>query len=322
MKTFALASILLISAVHAAAADVCVVLDEQRDTLDPGDRKSATVSFGGALAKAGMNVTNTNCSETYTFYNVKLGSTITVYVQGPRGNRDAKVSRIDDLPNIYEQMAKSLSTGAPMGSIENTDRTNVTTEQMAPKRVSADGLKYARLGYGAVTGKTTDLGTAFGFGYRYELDALAIDVSMNFVWASGDTMNSSGTSSKGGVNGELIGIGAVHYQDPLSNNTMYYGGRIGYGLNDFYDGSTGTYGTNYTGSGLQVTGVAGYEMLRASTIRLFFELDATAPLYTSSGTEYDSNFNSTGTVKRWAPVVSLTLGAGWGHGNAVNVVNR
>jgi hypothetical protein len=314
MKTFGLAFLLLVSAVQAASAGVCATLDESRDTLAPEDRRAASISFSQALAKAGVQVVNDQCEQTYSFYNVKLGSTISVYVVGPQGQREGRASKIDELPLVYEQLAASLISGKPMGSMDNVDRTNATTDQMAPRRVAADGLKYVRLGYGGVTGKSTDLGTAFGLGYRYELDQIAIDISMNFVWGSGkDSMG----NTHGSVNGELIGIGVVNYQQPLANSTMYYGGRFGYGLNNFFDESADT---DYSGSGLQVTGVAGYEMLRASTIRLFFELDATAPLYTSDSTYYGTGTSSSS--KRWAPVISLTIGAGLGHSNTVNVVNR
>lgn len=316
MKTFGLASLLLVSAVHAASAGVCATLDESRDTLAVEDRRAASISFSQALAKAGVQVVNDQCEQTYSFYNVKLGATISVYVVGPQGQREGRASKIDELPLVYEQLAASLVSGKPMGSMDNVDRTNATVDQMAPRRVSADGLKYVRLGYGAVTGKTTLGGTALGFGYRYELDALAVDISFfNFVWASQDVMDSSGyRTSKGGFNGEFIGIGAVSYQQPLANSTMYYGGRVGYGANAFYDIDTGA---NYSGSGLQVTGLLGYEMLRASTIRLFAELDVTAPLYSSTGTDDTGQ-----TVKRWAPVAALTIGAGLGHSNTINVVNR
>ena len=316
MKTFGLALLLVISAVHSAAAEVCVVLDESRDTLAPEDRRAATISFAQALAKSGITVSGQNCTTTYTFYNVKLGGTISVYVIGPNGPREGRASKIDELPLVYEQVAHSLVSGEPMGSVNNTDRTNATTDQMAPRRVAADGLKYVRIGYGAVTGKTSALGTAFGFGYRYELDQIAIDISLfNLVWASQDTQDAMGfSSSKGGVNGELVGIGVVNYQTPLANNSIYYGGRVGYGVSDFFDDSTDG---NYSGSGLQLTAVGGYEMLRSSTIRLFVEIDITAPLYTSSATFGDGTDS-----KRWAPVAALTIGAGLGHSNTVAVVNR
>jgi hypothetical protein len=323
MRTFGLAFVLLLSAAQAASAQapapapqgpVCVILDEQRDTLSPEDRRAAAISFGQAMAKYGQQVVAEGCAMTITFYNVKLGQTISVYVVGPTGPRQARASKIDELPQVYEQIAHSLISGEPMGSMDNVDRTNATADQMAPRRVAADGLKYVRIGYGAVTGRSTVLGTAFGFGYRHELDQIAVDISfLNMVYASDRVMDSSGIyTTKGGLNGELVGVGALDYAQPLANNSMYYGGRLGYGLNDYTDGTV-----YYSANGLQLTGVVGYEMLRASTIRIFFELDVTAPLYTSDGTDATNT-----TTKRWAPVAALTIGAGLGHSNTVNVVNR
>ncbi|HTR49251.1 MAG TPA: hypothetical protein VMJ10_01010 [Kofleriaceae bacterium] len=313
---------MLVGLARAARADVCVALDESRDTLSPDDRRGAAISFGQALAKAGIQVTNANCTETYTVYNVKLGDSITVYVIGPnQTTRQARASKIDELPLVYEQIASSFVTGQPMGSgTANVDRTNATSEQMAPRRVTADGLKYVRLGYGAVTGRTNAGGTAFGFGYRYELDQLAIDVSfLNLVWATQDVMDPTTgfTETKGGLNGEWVRIGAVHYQDPIADRSLYYGGGIGYGTTDVYDESTGA---NYEGSGLQVTALVGYEMLRSSTIRLFVEAHVTLPMYTAS-----FDFSDTGTPdtsNRWTPVAALTIGAGLGHSNTIGVVAR
>src|SRR5436853_6345017 len=56
MKTFGLAFLLSISAVHAASAGVCATLDESRDTLAPEDRRAASISFSQALAKAGVQL--------------------------------------------------------------------------------------------------------------------------------------------------------------------------------------------------------------------------------------------------------------------------
>ncbi|HEY1557847.1 MAG TPA: hypothetical protein VGF94_23605 [Kofleriaceae bacterium] len=311
---------MLVGLVRAASADVCVVLDESRDTLSPDDRRGALISFGQAMAKAGIQVSNQNCTETYTFYNVKLGDSITVYAIGPNNTtRQARASKLDELPLVYEQMTSSFATGTQMGTGGgNVDRTNATNDQMAPRRVSADGLKYARIGYGAVTGKDTTGGTAFGFGYRYELDQLAIDLSfLNLVWAEQNVMDPSTgfVTSKGGLNGEWIRIAAVRYADTLADKSFYYGAGLGYGTTGIYDSSNDA---NYEGSGLQVTALAGYEMLRSSTIRLFVEAHVTLPLYTAS---YE--FGATGdSTNRWAPVAALTVGAGLGKSNTIGVVNR
>ena len=316
MTRVTLVLVTILSLARAAAADVCVTLDEARDTLAPEDRRAAAISFGQALAKAGVQVTNANCTETYTVYNVKLGATISVYVIGPQGTREGRATKIEELPMVYEQVAHALVSGQPMGSIENVDRTNATIDQMAPRRVSADGLKYVRLGYGAVTGKNTSGGTAFGFGYRHELDQIAIDISfLNFVWTSDEVTDSMGyKTTKGGFNGEWIRLGVINYQTPLADSTLYYGGGVAYGSTAFYDFSNGG---DYSGSGLQVSGVVGYELLRASTIRIFVEGNVTAPLYRAT-----ANFSSTDNSNRWAPVASLSVGGGWGHSNTIAVVNR
>ena len=80
-----------------AAAQVCVRLDESRDTLAPEDRRAATIAMSQVIAKYGETVVpEGQCAATYTFYHVKLGNTISVYLYGPQGTRDARVSKLDD----------------------------------------------------------------------------------------------------------------------------------------------------------------------------------------------------------------------------------
>ena len=305
MNKLALAMFVLATAATAARADVCVVLDQTHDTLSPDDRKGAEISFEQALAKAGVQVTNTNCTVTYTFYNVKLGDSITVYAQGPTGPRQARASKLDELPLVYEQMAHSMVTGQPMG-IENgsIDRTNATNDQMAPRRVASDNVKIFRLGYGGVTGASTATGPVFGAGWRFELDQIGIELAGDILAA---------TDHSYGFNGD-IRIGVVYYQDPIANASFYYGGGIGYGASGVSDGSM-----DFAGAGLEGHVSVGYETLRASTIRLFGELTATLPFYTA--TEVD--FNSTGSgTRHWLPSLGLSFGIGWGHSNTIAVVQR
>ncbi|MCE9574163.1 MAG: porin family protein [Deltaproteobacteria bacterium] len=310
MFRIALGVTILASLARVAAADVCVTLDEARDTLAPEDRKAAMISFGQALSKNGVAVTNANCTETYTVYNVKLGDTITVYVNGPTGNREARASKLDELPLVYEQIAHSLVTGQPLVTGGgNIDRTNATNDQMAPRRAASDNLKFVRLGYGAVTGSKTTTGPAFGIGYRYELDALAIEVSaFNLIVAS----DSSSSGNGAGVTGDWIRLSAYRYQNPIGDDSVYFGGGVGWGANAVYDSST-----HYAGSGIEGHAIAGYEMLRSSTIRIFGEADLTLPFYKSNGTDPSGNSSS-----RYIPSMSLQIGIGWGKSNTVAVVNR
>jgi hypothetical protein len=312
MKRWWLAVGVLLVVARTSSASVCVSLDESRDTLSPEDRRAAAISFGQSLAKNGVAVGQSDCTVMYTFYNVKLGDAITVYVVGPTGATQARAAKLDELPLTYDQLARSLVTGQPIGSDLNTDRTNVTTDQMAPRRIAADDLKYVRLGYGIVTGPTTASGAAFGFGWRHELDRLAIEVSIfDLVFASSNDAMGNGQS---GVSGDLIKLSGYWYQQPLANTSMYYGLGVGYGVNALCATNLESGGC-YAGSGLEGVLSAGYEMLRSSTIRFIVQVDAALPTFTSNGTYVG------GTVThRWVPSLGLSVGLGWGRSNTVRVV--
>jgi hypothetical protein len=308
MNKLALAMFVLATAATVARADVCVVLDQSRDTLSPDDRKGAEISFAQALAKAGVQVTNTNCTVTYTFYDVKLGDSITVYAQGPTGPRQARASKLDELPLVYEQMAHSMVTGQPMGLEGGSiDRTNATNDQMAPRRVASDNVKIFRLGYGGVTGASTSTGPVFGAGWRFELDQIGIELAGDIITATDNSSRSAGFTGD-------IRIGVMYYQDPIANSSFYYGGGIGYGASAVGDGNM-----DFAGAGLEGNVSVGYETLRASTIRLFGELTTTLPFYTAS----EVDFNGTGSgTRHWLPSMGLSFGIGWGHSNTIAVVQR
>ena len=136
MKIALLALLLLAPA--TALAQVCVRVDDSRDTLSPEDRRAAVITLGHVVAKYGETVVEDGCAATYTVYHVKLGQTVSVYLYGPQGQREAKAGKLDDLPFLYEQMVSSLRSGTPMNNGSNVDRTNATTEPMeiSPRRTS------------------------------------------------------------------------------------------------------------------------------------------------------------------------------------------
>ena len=304
---------LLFALARTSIAGVCVTLDESRDTLAPEDRRAALISFQQALAKNGVAAGAGDCTLTYTFYNVKLGDAITVYVVGPAGTTQGRASKLDELPLVYDQLAHSLVTGQPMGSDQNVDRTNATADQMAPRRIQADDLKYVRLGYGVVTGPATAAGPAFGMGWRHELDRLAIEVSIfDLVFASS---NDAMGNSSSGVSGDLVKLSGYWYQQPLANASMYYGVGLGYGVTYLCTADVASNGC-YSGGGLDGVVSAGYEMLRSSTIRLILQVDAALPFYTSNGLSADG----VTTTHRWVPTLGLSIGLGWGRSNTVRVV--
>ncbi len=291
----------------ASAPGVCVVIDPQRDTLDPNDRQAARSLLLQAFEteRIAVDSSGTNCSESYTVSNIKLGNTINVTITGPRGQRTGRATSVEDLPNIYSQMVKSLVTGAPMETGGGTtDRTNVTRDQSAPRRVAADNLRYIQLGYGGImAGGSAATGPAFGGGWRKELDRIAIDIAITFLLANDTSL----------TDGATIAIPKLQFlwnQTPLADATFYYGLGVSFGLS-----GVGTNDTTYVGSGLQGQVSAGYAMFRSSTIRGFVQLDATLPFYKSKG---DSDIDT-----RWTPSAMLSLGFGWGKTTTVvRVINE
>lgn len=294
----------------AATPGVCVTIDPQRDTLTEQERLAARGLVLQAFAneRLAIDATNTACTEVYTISNIKLGSTINVTISGQRGMRTGRSTSLDDLSNVYSQMVKSLVTGVTMetggGAV---DRTNVTKEQAAPRRVAVDSLKYVSLGYGAVAGVEA-YGPAFGFGYRKELDRIGLDISVfNFILGNDSEFSDGMTIS-------FLKLVGVVYQQPTADSTMYYGGGVSYGAVVFSaDDSL------FTGSGLQGHLIAGYEAFRSSTIRGFIQADLTLPFYKATA---DLGSSSTDDARRYPPTFTIGLGFGWGKSNVVRVVNE
>jgi hypothetical protein len=258
--------------------------------------------------KEGVEVdrAGSDCTQSYVLYNVKLGKSLSVTIRGPLGERRARASKIDELSGIYSQMVRSLLSGKPMSTDSNAmDRSNVTSVQMAPKRVQADSLWYVKLGYGGTIGNEFHGGPLFGVGYRYELDKLGIDVSFANFKVSLDKKNQATSDGDGGVSGSWVKLMAVYFFKPKANSTLYVEGGLSWG-----GAAVSEDGRNYSNNGLQGELGVGYELLRASTIRLFCGLEATLPFYMvySEGKSV------------YAPSLGLTLGVGWGGNNVLRVV--
>jgi hypothetical protein len=327
----------------AASAAVCVEVDTSRDTLAEGDRNATRVLLGQALQREGMQVAQQNCVATYTVYHVKLGNSITVFLQGPQGipqpggagplgYRQATARALEDVPPVYSQMVRSLISGQPMDTANGTvDRTNATAAQQAPNRVEADSLWYVRLGYGGALGPSFTHGPAFGFGYRYELDSFGIDFSFLNLMIGNNTDNTNSNSGSAGVTGSWIKLMALYFLNPTANRTSYLGGGLGWGATAVAsatssNGTSASSVSTYTGSGLQAELSVGYELLRASTIRIFVQGDLTLPLY--SVHRADATFDpvtgaaTSNSASSYAPSFVGSFGIGWGKSiTRVHIVN-
>lgn len=297
----AAAAALAIFFAPAASASSCVNVDTERDGLAEDERQSARTLFEEALAEAGVGVAREGCSENWTLYHVRLGKSITVVVQSPSGTRRERVESLEDLPAVYHQLAHAIVSGSE-NTNDNVDRRNVTEAQNQRRRVAADAIWYAKLGYGSTPAAGFHGGPAFGFGRRWELDRIGINLSfLNFIlYQDSDEFRGSSVG--------WIELGADYFFDPYGSSSAYVGAGLSIGTHSIPDGRDG----EYENAGLQGKFSAGYELFRASNIRLLLHADATLPMYRLTRTTVDPLLQVEYESHVYAPTFQFCLGLGWG----------
>jgi hypothetical protein len=302
---------LLIASAGAAQADVCIEIDEARDSLAPQDRAGALLLVTRQFEQAGEQVVAAGCPDQYSVSHATLGDIIVVIIAGPRGRREAIASGIDDLPAIYSQMVRSLVTGRPMTGFNVVDRTNVTESQTSARRVHSDSIWYARLGYGAIFGDRAYGTPAFGFGYRAELDPLALDIAfLNYQFRSSTGYFGSHDTAYAD---SLLKLSALYFLDPTANRTSYFGGGLSYGRKRYGSWGYGTidhHTTDWEGDGLQGELTYGYEIARATSLRMFLQADAVFPFYTVVSQTFTRSGLAISENRRYAPSLVISVGIG------------
>lgn len=284
---------------------LCVEVDVPHDTLSPRDRAAAVQFLLRRFEAEGWRTVEGACGNQYLVSHVRLGNTIFVSLAGAAGHRDGMALGLDDLPAIYSQMVRSLVTGEPMTDFHVIDRTNVTAYQATRPSVPAHTFAYARVGPGLLFAGSTHATPAGGFGYRAELDAFAIDFSFLNVQAGGTSpaRDTASTTS-------WIRLEALRFLKPSSNSTPYWGAGLGLGGTYVSSGSS-----SWSGNGLRGELTAGYELPRASTLRVFVQADAVLPFYFIRGQSYSygQNYQMLRSTpgQRYAPSITLTVGMGW-----------
>ena len=307
-------AVLVCGAATAASAQICISIDEAHDTLSPDERSAALLLVEKQFELAGQRVAAAGCRLPYVLSHVRLGNTIVVTLAGPLGHREMTAIGLDDLPAVYSQMVRSLVTGEALGSMAIVDRTNVTVSQDLPaRRVQSDAYWHARLGYGGVFGSQTHGVPALGFGYRAEFDRFGVDFSFfNYHFDQGSGYYPSRSSA---VAGSLLKLEGLYFTNPTANRTAYFGGGLSWGGTDLGEGQK-----SWSGQGLQGELTTGYELARATTVRLFVQGDVTLPLYNTVSETYsiprrlpNGTFVAPTVVSehRYTPSVVLSIGVGW-----------
>lgn len=312
-------SLLVMSAVAGtAAAQTCVRIDEAYDTLARDERTAAVLMVKKQFEQNGHRVADTACDATYTLSHLRLGNTIVVSLSGPLGSREGKALGLDDLPAVYSQMVRSLTTGQPMGSLSVLDRSNVSAAQdEPPRRLRSEGFWHVRVGHATLFGPTPHHGASFGFGYRAEFDRIGLDVSFFNLQTSG----SGSYLSPGGSALTLVKLEGLYFLSPTTNRSAYFGGGLSYGRTDLRRRESEGFQSSGRGAGLQAELSAGYEFARVTSVRMFAQADVTLPLYHVEFETFSYARPATGpylpptvTVeKHYAPTLTVSVGLGWGR---------
>jgi hypothetical protein len=300
----------------AAAAQTCVKIDEANDSLARDERTAAVRLVKKQFELAGRGIADVPCEETYTLSHIRLGNTIVVSLAGPLGSREGKALGLDDLPAVYSQMVRSLTTGEPMGSLAVLDRTNVSAAQdLPPRRLQSETLWYARVGHSSLFGPSAHHGASFGFGYRAEFDKIGLDVSFLNVHTSG----SGSYLRSGGAAMTLIKLEGLYFVSPTANRSAYFGGGLSYGRTELRGRNGDDFQSSGRGAGLQAELTGGYELARVTSARLFVQADVTLPIYHVEFETYSLTRSPSGqylpptiTVDRhYAPSLTVSVGLGW-----------
>jgi hypothetical protein len=305
--------------IHAASstagaqerAGACIVIDGARDTFPALDRQAALILVGRELERAGKPVVSEDCAERYVLSHVALGNTITVVLAGPTGQREGRASSMDDLPALYNQIVRALLTGSAVGAMDVVDRTNVTATQAAPRRVGIDSFGYARLGYARLLGPGGGGNPAIGFGFRAEIDSWGLDVS--FFNQQIPSPN-AGFAGSNGIAGSLLKLQGLYFLNPRANASAYLGGGLSWGTTTASRESSSNGYSSWHGNGLQGELTAGYELPRASELRVFLQADATLPFYHTTGQVFTFSQNRSSIIttgRRYNPSFMVSVGVGW-----------
>jgi hypothetical protein len=182
-----------------------------------------------------------------------------------------------------QSVAGRRVTGSKVANVAN-----VRPFQAEPSGVQSGSFLYLRLGQGSNLGGGKG-GPVIGYGVRTELDSFGIDVSF---------LNTH--DNKGGPNTmSLAKLQGMYFKNARAYSTIYAGGGIGYSTSGL--GSTG----------LQGELTFGYEFARATPVRIFFQADVSLPFYKTTFENYSGSTSHTiGTDRRYAPLVSISVGLG------------
>jgi len=116
------------------------------------------------------------------------------------------------------------------------------------------------------------------------------------------------------MTGAWLKLEMLRFLTPTAARSTYVGGGLSWSTANLDSQSK-----SWSGDGLQGELTAGYELQRASTVRVFFQADLGLPFYRLRADTYVFQLGqpypySTGSERRYCPSLSLSMGLGWQRG--------
>ena len=302
----ALSTMALLAGTPSARAASCARIDTAIDMLSEQEQKAALLLFEEALRNQGRVLDPAGCAEEWVVSHVRLGDSLVVVVASPHGRRSDRVAGLEELPAQYSQSVRALLTGRdPRDETAGVvDRTNVTSALVEARRVPSESTFFVRLGYGYASGPGNGGGPSVGLGWRREINRVALDVAFaNILVLSNETDDAYSSDPLNGGAFTPVALGVNYHFRPLANSTPYAGLGLGFTVWDPDGDAT---------KGLDVRLNLGYEMFRASTLRLFVQADAILPTYQVTRSTVSSDWQKHPTDRFWPGTVTVSLGVGFG----------
>src|SRR6185436_2130019 len=122
----------------------------------------------------------------------------------------------------------------------------------------------------------------------------------------------------------FVKLSGLYLFNRRANSSPYVGGGLSWGRTDINNiqsteispvgpgsGQVYYYNTGGHGSGLQGEVTAGYELGRATTIRMFVQADAILPFYSVTSQTISSRGVVSSETSRYIPSLVMSVGLGW-----------
>jgi hypothetical protein len=278
-----LLSLVLATAVLSSEslAATCVEINQESDQLGETEQQSALFLLKEGLLENGA-VVEGECSSTWALTHLRLGGSITVSAVSSDRRLKLTVSSERDLPDIYSQMADAIVSNKDIE--DSIRRDNVTMDQAHTQRVKADYMTIFSFGGTMYPPAGASVIPTFGTGLRVELDKWAIEVSGKLALPIYENNNFFAASGH---------LSALYFLNGTDNHSLYVGGGPGFSILAEGDSSTAE------GAGFDGQLIGGYEMFRASNMRMFLQSNIEIPLYTIDGAD------------SWSPKIGLNFGIGY-----------